>query len=546
MDGADHEDRPEGERSAADTEGDGSTDETGGFVFGTDPEPVDNASDESEAEDLTGAESETESIGSEEDESATEILEHDSASEDVGSEEDESETESVGSDEDDSASEDVGADSGTSDGGDGSQPRDEPVTAIDGDQEAPAEPADDAVRRPDSGARADSVGSGSPTDADEEPSSDPSSESDASATEATTDAADGSAPAEPEPTQQPVAVAPTGAEDDQEIDDVVGEETRAEEGTSESPPPDDSPSAADDEQRITIALPDEATPAGEPPDREPTAAGDGPGPGENAVRNWTLLLGGLGSASFLTAIVASMSGASSDAALGAVGLGVGFLAILLLGRTSQPAIIDQLSSGWAEHRRSTYFATALFVGGVVIGALLLAAGVDLLEEIMQLFEEELVPDGNGEIELTATFFILNNTQPFLLTIAGALTLGLLTAFVMVVNGVIVGNLGAVMANVVGIDYVIVGLAPHGIFELAALFLAAGVGFRILYRFGERVFGSRAAFFTKPYLTRTVAIVAFAWLVLVLAAFVEAYVTPELLEMLFAERLAGLDQEPTMP
>ncbi len=338
-------------------------------------------------------------------------------------------------------------------------------------------------------------------------------------------------------------VAETDADDGDATSASADEPTAVEPSTeSES---DGSRASHADGQRITVDLADDE-PESEPPDREPPTGEDGPTPGDNAVRNWTMLLACLASVSFVTGLVAGASGASPDAVLGVTGLGVGFLVVLVLARTRYPELIDALSSGWAEHRRYTYLATALFAGGIVLGALLLAAGVDLLEEIVQLLEEEFAEDADGEFDLTATFFILNNTQPFVLSIVGALTLGLLTAFIMIVNGVIVGNLSAVMTNVVGLDYVIVGLTPHGIFELAALFIAAGVGFRLIHRAGKRVAGTRDAVLTKPYVTRTVALIAFAWLVLVLAAFVEAYVTPELLEALFAERLADLEEEPTIP
>ncbi|SEQ72933.1 stage II sporulation protein M [Natrinema salaciae] len=204
-----------------------------------------------------------------------------------------------------------------------------------------------------------------------------------------------------------------------------------------------------------------------------------------------------------------------------------------------------LVDAWDEHSRYVGFAAGLFAVGVVIGVLLLAAGYNLLEIIAELLGEGLFPEGVGEMggfEL-AQFLLVNNTRAFLLSIGGALTLGLLTAWAMLFNGIIVGNVGAVVAERVGVDYILVGLLPHGIFELPALFIAAGVGFRLLYRFGQRILGSRNAVFTKPYLYRTGVLILAGWLLLVVAAFVEAFVTPALLETLFAERLEGMNGAP---
>ncbi|OAQ52990.1 hypothetical protein HTG_09170 [Natrinema mahii] len=199
-----------------------------------------------------------------------------------------------------------------------------------------------------------------------------------------------------------------------------------------------------------------------------------------------------------------------------------------------------LADAWDEHSRFVGFAAGLFAVGVVVGALLLAAGYNLLEIIADLLGQGLFPEEIADfsgLEL-ARFLLVNNTQAFLLSIVGALSLGLLTAWAMVFNGIIVGNVGAAIAGEVGLGFIIVGLLPHGIFELPALFIAAGVGFRLLYRVGQRLRGSRDAIFTKRYLYRTGLLVLAGWLLLVVAAFVEAFVTPALLEALFAERLGG--------
>lgn len=192
-----------------------------------------------------------------------------------------------------------------------------------------------------------------------------------------------------------------------------------------------------------------------------------------------------------------------------------------------------------EHRWHTGLAAGLFAAGVIFGILLALAGVDLLEWFLEILEDELLPDDEEDPQLTARFFIVQNTQPFLLSILGAITVGLLTVLIMVFNGIVVGNIGFVIGQTVGFDYVLVGLAPHGIFELTALFVAAGVGFRILHRLAWRIVGWRDAFVTRRYLYRTFLLVVAAWLLLVLAAVIEAHVTPVLLETLFEARMAEL-------
>ncbi|QLG49904.1 stage II sporulation protein M [Natrinema halophilum] len=194
---------------------------------------------------------------------------------------------------------------------------------------------------------------------------------------------------------------------------------------------------------------------------------------------------------------------------------------------------EALRDAWDEHRRYVEFATGLFAVGILVGIALMAAGYNLLEIIEEAAGEPLFPDIGGESKLElARFLLVNNTRAFVVSILGAFSLGLLTAWAMLFNGIIVGNIGAFVASDAGVGYILVGLLPHGIFELSALFVAAGVGFRLLYRIGQRVRGTRDAIFSKPYLYRTAIFVFVAWLLLVVAAFVEAFVTSALLETLF--------------
>lgn len=286
--------------------------------------------------------------------------------------------------------------------------------------------------------------------------------------------------------------------------------------------------------RPTVDLPDD-------PDRGGgEQSGSATPPDEATVRIWTALVAALAAIAAGTAGSIAIAYDEPSAVAGAVVLAVGFGAIALTGRTT-PRVLGSLDDAWAEHRRYVWFATGLFAFGIAVGAALYAGGVDLTELFLELLEEEfgeeeLPGDGEladeGHLELTATFFITNNTPPFLAAILGALTLGFLTVVIMVFNGVLVGNIVAVAGTEMGFGVVLALLAPHGIFELPALFIAAGVGFRFLHRAGQRIAGTRAALFTRSYLQRTAALVVLAWLILVLAAFVEAYVTFLVADALF--------------
>lgn len=370
---------------------------------------------------------------------------------------------------------------------------------------------------------------------------------------------------DPTPESERLSESEPAPEPESEPRSASDREPEPESGSSDSEPePDREPPSEEEtdekrERNIKINLPESSEYRGteddddgsDPPEPEPASE---PDPGPNANRNWGILTLLLAVASFGTAAVTHVTTGDVEPVAGVAALGVVFAALAITALIDRISVLETLSTGWVEHRTSVWFATGLFAFGTIIGVVLVYAGIDLSEIILEVLEDELPDAEDEELELTATFFIQNNTQAFLLAIAGAVSVGLLTAFVMIFNGILVGNVSAVIAESIsavagwtsGVGYILAGLAPHGVFELPALFIAAGVGFRIVYRLGERIFGSRGAFLTKPYVYRTVALVVFGWLLLVLAAFVEAYVTPELLELLFVDLLEEAAEEPPTP
>ncbi|SDR31700.1 stage II sporulation protein M [Natronobacterium texcoconense] len=351
------------------------------------------------------------------------------------------------------------------------------------------------------------------------------------------------------PERHPVPDADDDSEPDQEPETETTSTSEPQQEQASEPKPESESQSADDtdeDPTIKINLPDEDEPedasATDSPesDPEPSSGGPsrGPEPSPNAVRNWSLLTLVLALASFFTAGVTYVTHDDVTPVVGAAAVGIAFTVLAVTALIDRISVLEMLSSGWIEHRRPVWFSIGLFAFGMLVGIALMLAGVDLTQLFIEAIEQqypELAED--DEIGTTASFYLENNSLAFLVTIAGAVSVGLLTAFAMIVNGIIVGNISAVLGSTAGVDYVVAGLAPHGVFELPALFIAAGVGFRLLYRFGERLFGTRAEFLTKPYVYRTIAFVVFGWLLLALAAFVEAYVTPELLEMLFPEIVA---------
>ncbi|WP_247730232.1 stage II sporulation protein M [Halovivax limisalsi] len=264
---------------------------------------------------------------------------------------------------------------------------------------------------------------------------------------------------------------------------------------------------------------------------------DRPSPGRRAASLWAALLSLLGVVSFLLAGFLQWRFGSTElfladgstrtipkpAALGAAAIGVAFLSLSVLGVRYRPSITRGLAAAWAETRRYVWFAAALLIGGAVVGAALGAGGYDVLSILQETTGER--PPVAGE---TAGWYLRRNSPPFVLAIAGGVTVGLVTGYLLVVNGLVIGNVAWLAAQQEGVVHVLAGLAPHGLFELAAIAIAAGVGFRLAHRVAGRLRGAERAILPAEALNRSVLLIAVAWLLLALAAIVEAHVTSLLL------------------
>ncbi|WP_439028258.1 stage II sporulation protein M [Haloarchaeobius sp. DT45] len=188
---------------------------------------------------------------------------------------------------------------------------------------------------------------------------------------------------------------------------------------------------------------------------------------------------------------------------------------------------DALRLAWREHRPYVGFSVASFVVGIVVGVGLYASGFDLFAAMGLESLGDVLPE-----DPTATFIFLNNTRVFFIFILGALTGGLLTLAGLLFNGVLVGYVAAGAAAQVGPAFVLLALAPHGVLELPALFVASSVGFRIIGVVVTYVLDRRDHLWTRAEVNRTLLLVLVAWVTLGVAAVIEMHVTTWLLEQVF--------------
>ena len=81
-------------------------------------------------------------------------------------------------------------------------------------------------------------------------------------------------------------------------------------------------------------------------------------------------------------------------------------------------------------------------------------------------------------DVLSAYLIANNVQVALVAFASGATLGLLTLYLLISNGVHLGSALAVFANRGVIENIALFIAPHGAIELTAIAIAGGAGLHL--------------------------------------------------------------------
>jgi stage II sporulation protein M len=166
-------------------------------------------------------------------------------------------------------------------------------------------------------------------------------------------------------------------------------------------------------------------------------------------------------------------------------------------------------------------ALAVFFASAFAGyALLDALPLDGLTDVMPA-ESPL-----ADVEFTFPSIMFNNLRALGLILLGAVTGGALSLFGLVVNGLLVGAVVALVVDQAGWAVIFAALAPHGVIELSAFFVAAAIGLRISHRLLRYLLGYDETPLSRIELTELAVIGVALVVTIVVAAWIEVNVTPD--------------------
>lgn len=189
------------------------------------------------------------------------------------------------------------------------------------------------------------------------------------------------------------------------------------------------------------------------------------------------------------------------------------------------------------------FGTILFLAGMVVGGTNPTFKAFLDEQLKGLGQLAEMIDNSSNPTLTMIIFIfLNNAIKSILVMYLGALFGILPFFFLVVNGMVIGYLLKMSADLHGGGYVaelvLKGLLPHGILEIPAIIIACAYGMRfgvlVLKAGGSIIFArSKQASLGRElesFVVRTVPVMVILTITLLIAAVIESTFTTWLLTM----------------
>ncbi|WP_058305870.1 stage II sporulation protein M [Gracilibacillus massiliensis] len=150
----------------------------------------------------------------------------------------------------------------------------------------------------------------------------------------------------------------------------------------------------------------------------------------------------------------------------------------------------------------------------------------LPEEMVQSVEPESLGENPQAVDapVMSAEIMTNNIRVAILAFAGGITFGILTVYVLIYNGILIGALAGLFWNYSNSYSFWAYIVPHGIIELLAIFIAGGAGLLMGYKIFVPGKYSRG-YQLKVQTVRSVQLLLGTIPLFVIAGIIEGYITP---------------------
>ncbi|WAM33840.1 stage II sporulation protein M [Caldicellulosiruptor morganii] len=177
-----------------------------------------------------------------------------------------------------------------------------------------------------------------------------------------------------------------------------------------------------------------------------------------------------------------------------------------------------------KEKRLILICLLIFLLFLTLGIVTGAYFSDLLEKLTDTYLKkmfgEILKNANSKFDLFLAILKNNMKVYIIVLVAGTLTFGLVSLFVLMTNGAVVGAVAALSAKKTSIAKTLLLLLPHGVIEIFAFLIGTAASAIFL----ENLINEKQRENTKVLLKRFLALSLLGAILIVIAAFIEAYVT----------------------
>jgi stage II sporulation protein M len=175
-------------------------------------------------------------------------------------------------------------------------------------------------------------------------------------------------------------------------------------------------------------------------------------------------------------------------------------------------------------------ATVLILTASCAAGVAVTAGNPALgEQVLDLFREAFLGEFlDSTPPALAVKLFVNNLQACTMMFLGGASFGLLTAFIILANGVIIGSVAEIVRQQQGLLSLAAALVPHGIFEISAFVVSGTLGFLLARDLWQELNGTGDAAAAALARGKTFLLVVLP--LVAVAAVTEAFITPEIIRL----------------
>jgi stage II sporulation protein M len=171
----------------------------------------------------------------------------------------------------------------------------------------------------------------------------------------------------------------------------------------------------------------------------------------------------------------------------------------------------------------------LFFTTILIGWVGTAQNHAIGVEFMKLFEKDVAGQvmGGSDLEIGSKIF-LNNLEACILLFLGGASFGILTIFIMSLNGIVIGAILEIVHEQHSAVFVAAAVLPHGVFEIPGFVIAGGLGIIFSQSLVNEYYGTGDAATEARQLAHSFVLLVIP--LIAIAAIVEAFITPQVIQL----------------